>query len=107
MSWKTVYILGKPGFRGEIDRKVFGSELEVMPGATGESDAEQGLYWLDHETQVREMKEAIGGKLIWKYRLRFFESLEDFLHARSQARPLVKPDIDGPSVDPLEGAEAA
>jgi hypothetical protein len=37
------------------------------------------LYWLDGRNNMRAFKDAIGAKLIWKYRLRFFNSLEAFL----------------------------
>lgn len=46
-----------------------------MPG-TIEGEANIGLYWVDEKTTIRAFKEAIGSKTIFKYRLRFFSSLE-------------------------------
>jgi hypothetical protein len=82
MNWKTVYVSGRHGFREELDKRVYESDLRVMPGATGEGTPDQALYWLDDRTPLRDFKEAIGGKMIWRYRLRFFESIEDFLDTR-------------------------
>lgn len=36
------------------------------------------LYWVDGKVDMRTFKETIGGKLIWKHRLRFYASLEAF-----------------------------
>ena len=34
---------------------------------------------------MRALKEAIGAKLIWKYRMRFFSTLEDFMRSQAKA----------------------
>lgn len=44
------------------------------------------LYWLDGTVTLRKLKEQIGGKLIWKHRLRFYLTLEDFM-ASQQGTP--------------------
>jgi hypothetical protein len=81
MNWTTIYITGNEGFKEEVRRKLEHSELKYMPGNLGSSSDEgtDDLYWLDAGAELRAFKEAIGGKLVWKYRLRFFQSLEDFL----------------------------
>jgi hypothetical protein len=43
------------------------------------------LYWIDERTDLHTFKETIGGKLIWKYRLRFYQTLESFI-ASQEAR---------------------
>lgn len=81
MSWTTIYITGKTDFREEVKKKLEHSDQRYMPGFI-ESSADEvthDLYWLDGRTDLRTFKEAIGGKLIWKYRLRFFTSLELFV----------------------------
>jgi len=81
MTWSTIYITGKSDFRDEVRKKLEHGEQRYMPGYienTSELDTHD-LYWLDGRTDLRSFKEAIGAKLIWKYRLRFFASLEDFL----------------------------
>jgi hypothetical protein len=43
------------------------------------------------------LKEAVGAKLVWKYRLKFFASLEDFLQSQdntAKAAELTQDEID-------------
>lgn len=85
MGWLTVYITGKSDFRGEVLKKLQGSDLDFMPGYTGataDMDTHE-LYWLDEKVDIRKFKEAIGSKLVWKYRLHFFPSLEAFIESRN------------------------
>jgi hypothetical protein len=83
MNWTTIYITGKPEFREEVKKRLEHSDLKFMPGYIGSSSGQDDLYWLDADTELRLFKEAIGGKTIWKYRLRFFESLEEFLEYKN------------------------
>jgi len=55
--------------------------METYPG-----QEPADLYWLDGTTSLRKVKEAIGSKVIFKYRLRFYTSLEAFM-ASVQAPP--------------------
>lgn len=84
MSWKTIYIVGKSDFREEVKKKLEHSSQRVMPGFIDSSSIEtiHDLYWLDGRTDLRSFKHAIGGKLIWKHRLRFYHTLEEFLNAQ-------------------------
>jgi hypothetical protein len=81
MNWTTIYITGNEGFKEEVRKKLEHAEIKYMPGNIGSSSDEgtDDLYWLDAELELRAFKEAIGGKLVWKHRLRFFPSLEEFL----------------------------
>lgn len=84
MSWTTVYISGKTDFRQEVKRKLEHSSFPHMPGFV-ENQPGQGpcdLYWLDGATSLRRFKETIGGKLIWKHRMRFYRSLEEFTNSQ-------------------------
>lgn len=85
MGWLTVYITGKSDFREEVLKKLQGSDLNYMPGYTGASmDFDtHDLYWLDEKVDIRKFKEAIGSKLVWKYRLNFFTSLEAFIESQN------------------------
>lgn len=84
MGWITVYITGKADFREEVLKKLESSNVNFMPGNTGaSSDLDtHDLYWLDEKVNIRSFKEAIGSKLIWKYRLNFFTSLEAFIETQ-------------------------
>jgi hypothetical protein len=81
MAWHTVYITGNSDFRTEVRKKLEYADPRFMVGYI-ENSSEldmHDLYWLDGRNNMRAFKEAIGAKLIWKYRLRFFNSLEAFL----------------------------
>lgn len=84
MGWITVYVTGKSDFREEVRRKLEASDVDFMPGYTGgSSDMDtHELYWLDERADLRTFKEAIGSKLIWKYRLQFYTSLEAFIESQ-------------------------
>jgi len=75
MGWVTIYIHGKSGCGPEILRHMEQSDIIFMPG-TVEGEENIGLYWVDEKTSVRDFKKAIGSKTVFKYRLRFFPSLE-------------------------------
>lgn len=75
MGWKTIYIHGNTGCGPDIMRHMEHSDIIHMPGTiVGEDNI--GLYWVDEKTGLRDFKKAIGSKTIFKYRLRFFTSLE-------------------------------
>jgi len=84
MAWITVYITGKADFREEVLKKLTASDVNFMPGNIGaSSDLDtHDLYWLDEKVDIRKFKEAIGSKLVWKYRLNFFSSLEAFIESQ-------------------------
>jgi hypothetical protein len=79
MSWTTLYIGGTADFREEVLRKLENSRVDFMPGYMEGNYGRQvcELYWIDENLSLRNFKEAIGGKLIWKYRLRFYTKLEE------------------------------
>ena len=88
MGWITVYITGRSDFREEVLKKLDGSDINFMPGNIGAaSDMDtHDLYWLDERVDIRKFRQAIGSKLIWKYRLRFFTSLEAFIESQKNIR---------------------
>jgi hypothetical protein len=50
----------------------------------GTGNGKHDMYWLDEREDIRGVKEAIGGKLIWKHRLRFYTTLEAFMEGRTR-----------------------
>lgn len=75
MSWNTIYITGKPGFKEEVSKNFEDSD-SIMPGSTG-NDQDVSLFWIDDTLPLRDFKKAIGSKIVFKYRLQFFSSLEE------------------------------
>ena len=83
MNWTTLYITGKGDFRDDVFRKLESGDIDFMPGYL-EPSAGRGffdLYWVKENTDVKEIKKAIGSKIVWKYRLRFYTNLEEFTNA--------------------------
>lgn len=81
MSWNTLYISGKVGFKEKVLESLEDSDLSIMPGSTG-NEQDVLLIWIDDTLSLRSFKKAIGSKLIFKYRLHFYDNLE----ARQQTK---------------------
>jgi hypothetical protein len=82
MTWITLYISGKSDFRDTVRKRLDHSDLNFMPGYTDNvpgNDHVHDLYWIDDAIDLRFVKEEIGAKNIWKYRLQFFLTLEEFI----------------------------
>jgi hypothetical protein len=99
MNWNTIYITGRSDFREEVKKKLENSDVNFMPGYVDNSVSRfmHDLYWLDEKVDLRRFKEAIGSKLIWKYRLSFYMNLEEFIQARNKKEnslELTKEDLD-------------
>ena len=85
MNWNTIYVTGRADFREEVRKKLEHANINYMPGYIDSSLSRfmHDLYWLDEAVDQRVFKEAIGSKLVWKYRLRFYVNLEDFIQAKT------------------------
>jgi hypothetical protein len=99
MNWTTIYITGRPNFQAEVRKKLGNTDLDFMPGYIDNTttNIKHDLYWLSDQTTMREMKEAIGSTLVWKYRLKFFTDLEAFLNSQEQTiktAEFTKDDLD-------------
>lgn len=86
MSWTTLYITGKPNFKEDILHNLDKSEISFLHGSTeGENDLV--LLWVDENLPLRDLKKAIGSKIVFKYRLHFFTSLSQ-RQAQEKKEPL-------------------
>jgi hypothetical protein len=83
MNWTEIYITGKEGFSEEVIRNLRHADIPVMPGSTGH-DEDVALFWVDEKQNLRDFKKAIGSKTIFKYRLRFYRSLEELYRHREK-----------------------
>jgi hypothetical protein len=65
-----------------------------MPGYLESSTAKGhwDLYWINDQYTLRNVKEAIGSKVIWKYRLQFFQDLEEFIETGSDVNARIEKD---------------
>ncbi len=84
MSWITIYISGKTDFREEVRKKLEHSDQRYLQGyiESPRADMTHDLFWLDNLTNLRAFKNTIGAKVIWKHRIRFYTTLEDFIAAQ-------------------------
>ncbi len=76
MGWVTLYISGKPDFEQEVLHQLGKSGFSFLPGSSDEP--ELALYWVNDSAKLRDFKKAIGSKTIFKYRLHFYNSVEDY-----------------------------
>ena len=77
---ETIYILGKKGFRKYVSNQ-FGKKLPLaIPGHVMDQrpDKECIIYWLPESTSPKEVKRAVGAKILFKYRLHFFTSADAY-----------------------------
>lgn len=88
MNWNTIYIKGNGDFWSDVNKKLNQSNISFLPGIVElvEDGMYQGLYWVDKTIDVRTFKEAITGKLIWKYRLRFFNEIEEVKNEKPKSQ---------------------
>jgi hypothetical protein len=84
MNWVTIYITGRTDFREEVRKKLMNADLNVMPGYTDNSQSRvlHDLYWMDEKLSLHDFKKAVGSKLVWKFRLRFYATLEEFIEVQ-------------------------
>jgi len=79
-----LYIHGRTGAEAEILHSLENSGLNFMPGYVNEEGLV--LVWIDEAEPLRSFKKAIGGKMIFKYRLRFYASVEAFVESKNRQR---------------------
>ena len=84
MEWATLYITGKSDFSHEVRKRLDHARIKYMTGYMGTGNGKHDMYWLDEREDLRDVKEAIGSKVIWKHRLRFYTTLEAFMEGRTR-----------------------
>jgi hypothetical protein len=70
MAWITLYISGRPGFQEAVLDRLTHSSRFYLPGSA-DSEPDLLLYWIDSSLPLRDFKNELGSKLIFKYRLQF------------------------------------
>jgi len=87
MGWVTIYISGKPDFEQEVLHKLGQSGFSFLPGSS--DDGELALYWVNDTAKLRDFKKAIGAKTVFKYRLRFYNSVESFHRESEEVKKVI------------------
>ncbi len=80
MNWTTLYIQGKSGFDADVLKNLEHSTLNFLHGTSLESGI--CLYWVDEKVDLRDIKLAIGSKIVFKYRLRFYTTIEEMIESQ-------------------------
>ena len=80
MSWSTVYIHGKSGFKKALEDRLDDHWLQ----GNSEAGSELVMYWLEEDVSLRDFKLAIGSKTIFKYRLRFYTTVDEYLNEKNK-----------------------
>jgi len=86
MGWVTVYARGKSGFQVEVLHNLRAAGFRFLPGFANERGL--ALFWIQEKADLRSFKKAIGSKTIFKYRLRFFPSVEEFIESKHNSAGL-------------------
>lgn len=74
----TIYIKGRGKFKSKIRKALYKSILnEGDHYIEGNTSLKCELYWITSRITLREFKLAIGAKYIWKYRLKFYKTVEE------------------------------
>ena len=89
MGWITVYIRGKVGYESEVFRNLEHSGYSFLPGFSNERGLT--LFWINDSGSLRPFKKAIGSKTIFKYRLRFFLNIEEFVESKHNSKIIEAP----------------
>ena len=80
MSWRTIYVSGRSGFGEDVLKNDERSGIDFMPGYnTGEERDSYEMYWIPESMPLGDFKRAVGAKTVLRYRLRFFQALEEFV----------------------------
>jgi hypothetical protein len=76
----TVYILGKKGFRYAVGKQLGKTCRACLPGELidHDDDRECQLYWVPENLDLVEFKKKVTAFIIFKYRLRFFASADEY-----------------------------
>lgn len=76
----TIYILGKRGFRKVVSKRIGKLLPSVIPGQVLDhgSGQECEIFWLPNNVSLYHFKRVIGSDVVWKYRLRFFETADAY-----------------------------
>ena len=77
MAWKTLYVTGRPGFDFELINRLKRSGEDFLTGSFNTDGTY--LFWITDNFALRSLKKLVGGKSIFKYRIRFFLRIDAFV----------------------------
>jgi hypothetical protein len=84
MAWRTLYVTGKTGFDTTVLRYLERLDIHFLTGSFNADDTY--LFWVTNHFVLQDFKKAIGSKIIFKYRMRFFFEVDAFLSSRDTGK---------------------
>ena len=84
MAWKTLYVTGRTGFDLELVNRLKRSSEDFLTGSFNSNGTY--LFWIADNFAVGDLKKIVGGKSIFKYRMRFFLKADAFVSHRDQGK---------------------
>lgn len=94
-----VYIQGKGRYRDKLRKALYKSDLiegdHFIEGVNSLHEHKStSLYWRTTRITLKQFKQAIGAKLIWKYRLRFYTHIDELPKQEKSSLEITQKDID-------------
>jgi hypothetical protein len=88
----TVYILGKKGFRYAVGKQLGKTCRACLPGELidHDDDRECQLYWVPENLELIDFKKKVTAFIIFKYRLQFFTSADEYWTSRNHQKNLAE-----------------
>ena len=78
MDWTTLYIKGRPGFKPFTLARL----KRVILHGSSLPDQDVLMVWTRKSHSLRSIKEVIGAEAVFRYRLRFFTDLNEYLEPK-------------------------
>jgi hypothetical protein len=77
----TIYIKGKGKYKKPLRKALLKSKLDEGDHYIEGTNPlhETSLYWISSRITLRDFKKGIGANIIWEYRLRFYENVQELL----------------------------
>ncbi len=90
-NWQPLYVAGIGNFSHDVQRALEDSQVPFMTGYLYDTSLKDNhcMFWIDGSRSTQDYKRAIGPKLIWRHRLRFFSDLDAFT---TSSRPVPESD---------------
>lgn len=82
MVWKTLYTTGRVGSDRVVNGFLRKLKIEFITGSFNQEGTY--LFWVTDNFDLKRFRRKIGGKMTFRYRLRFFFSVDSFIAFRDK-----------------------
>lgn len=81
-AWRTLYITGRPGCDQVVNSCLTRQKIDFITGSFDQKGTY--LFWVTDTFDLKRFRWAIGGELTFRYRLRFYFSVDSFIAFRDK-----------------------